>query len=541
MWGLGCSHLRTLLLLLLRELSILMPRDGLSHSTSIALPVLHLSYATVSVNHPSASLMSLMSSAASERAEGGGESRKRKRSVPPHGVPSPSSAPPPPPSSAESSPDTIRGKPLEASSLSYFRSLHSSLQSAADTGSDVELIVAAAYGELRGVEYRLMVNKHGSRCVEALIPHSTPSQLASLLSATRAASFALLVDRHASHPIQRLIERMPRLLMDEQRAAKQAEAGSLSASLLAFCHSLSEPPTVEQSAAVSQLSQPPSSCWPLLLMQEQGSFAVRALARLMSGATDITSQPERSWRLIARSGAPAGGVSSSVSHVSFLRPVLSALVDSVVALKEADRIELAFHATAAPALSEVLVALSAHPHYQSLLESLLLSLLLSTAGHTSAAAAGEGDSPSNAVSVSSQGAAHAAQLIRHRVGSHLFEHILRAARQLPATPTSGTATDHLTFATLARDVLQSDLAELATHPTGNHVLQTALALCTHSEQQFIKRACSTLGSRCQALIGQSTVLSAHPSLSLTVLISATGSQRPMLPSCHEHTDRGLSI
>lgn len=440
---------------------------------------------------------------------GEGRSRKRKRSTKEHDAAASSSTPPPPPPppqhSAPTLPDTIRGKPLEPSSLAYFRSLHSSLQAAADSGTDVQLMVAAAFGELKGLEYRLLVNKHGSRCVEALIAHSTPSQLSTLLSATQSAAFALLIDRNASHPMQQLIERLPRLLLDEQRAGKQDEAGSLSSSLLAFCQSLAEPPTPEQSAAAaSQLSAPPASCWPLLMMQEQGSYAVRSLARLMSGAIDIGGQADKERRPAGPSGAAGSVPPSSVSHVSFLRPVLSALVDSVVGLKEADRIELAFHATAAPALSELLATLSGHPHYHSLLESLLLSMLLTD----------DDRSQSEAVSVSSRGVSHAAQMMRHRAGSHLFEHILRATRQLPATPTgsTGAAAARLTFATLVRDTLQGDMAELAVHSTGNHVLQTALTLCTHNEQHFVKKACTTLGAMCQRLIGQPaahTILPVH--------------------------------
>ena len=442
--------------------------------------------------------------------EGGRRSRKRRRSVTQHGDDSSSSAAT---SEQFSSPSVtpvsaVRGAPLPASSLAYFRSLHSSLQAAADSGSDVQLIVAAAYGELAGVEYRMLVNKHGSRCIEALIAHSTASQLAALLSATRTAAAALLVDRHASHPMQKLIERLPRLLLDEQRAGMQEKVGSLSASLLAFCQSLAESPSTEQgAAAVSQLSAPPSSYWPLLFMQEQGSFAIRALARLMSGATDISSQSDTARPLTARSGSSGSGgsvsgvgyVAPSVSHVSFLRPVLSALVDSVVELKEADRIELAFHTAAAPALSELILTLAAHPHYHSLLEAMLLALVL-TGTHQPTSAVD--DEPSlSAVSVSSRGVAHVAQLVRHRVGSHLFECILLATRQLPPLA-SGQSAETFTFATLVCDTLQGDLAELATHPTGNHVLQTALSLCTHSERHFIKTACSTLGTQCRQLIGQ---------------------------------------
>ena len=316
-----------------------------------------------------------MSSAAG--SDEGGRSRKRKRSAALADSALSSSAAslrPDPPTvppllqsgSLPASPpvDSVRGKPLDASSLAYFRSLHLSLQAAVDSGSDAQLIVAAAYGELAGLEYRLLVNKHGSRCIEALIAHSSPAQLASLLSATRTAAFALLTDRNASHPMQRLVERLPRLLLDEQRAGRQEDIGSLSSSLLAFCRSLAEPPTSEQSAGLSQLSAPPTSCWPLLLTQEQGSFAIRSLARLMSGAADISSRADSGRRHVRpgqSSGPMAGSLPSSVSHVSFLSPVLSALVDSVVELREADRIELAFHATAAPALSELLVALSGHP------------------------------------------------------------------------------------------------------------------------------------------------------------------------------------
>ena len=326
--------------------------------------------------------------------------------------------------------DPIRGAPLSASSLGYFRSLHSSLQAAADSGSDVGLMVAAAYGELKGLEYRLLVNKHGSRCMESLIAHSTPSQLAGLLAGTQNAAFALLIDRNASHAMQRLIERLPKLLQDEQRAGAHHGSDSLSASLLSFCQSLSDVPTSEQSATVTQLSSPPSSCWPLLLLHEQGSFAVRSLARLMSGAADIATQQDKD-RLHrganSASGAQAGSASAgvatsapaSLTHVSFLAPVLAALVDSVVALPSADVVELAFHATAAPALSEVLRALSAHSKYHSLLESLILALLLT-----------EAQSASEDVSVSSRGVSHAGQLMRHRVGSHLFHCSL--------TPSGGT-------------------------------------------------------------------------------------------------------
>ena len=467
-----------------------------------------------------------------EAAAGRSRSRKRQRSA---GQPDSAASAPASlaseldPPSAPSPPDPIRGKPLDASSLAYFRSLHSSLQSARDTGQDVQLLVAAAYGELGGLEYRLLVNKHGSRCIESLLQHSTPSQLAALLSATRTAAFPLLTDRNASHPLQLLIERLPPLLLDEQRAGKQQQPDSLSSALLAFCQSLDQPPSSSQSAdsgeaAVplpSALSNTPSSCWPLLLLQEQGSFAVRSLTRLMSGATDTTRQPDGSGsggsgsRRQQRGGvgtATAGSATAirDVSHVSFLRPVLSALVDSVVGLKEADRIELAFHATAVPALSELLVALSAHPHYHSLLESLLLSLLLSRAAEQPAGSALAEDGAQAGVSVSSRGVAHVAQLCRHRAGSHLVEHMLRAARQLPTNSAAASST-RLSFASLVSDALRSDVAELAAHSTGNHVLQTALALASSSERLFVKEACATLGGSCQQLIGQPHSLAYSPS------------------------------
>ena len=450
--------------------------------------------------------------------DAGGRSRKRKwgdDTSLERSLPSPSPAPLPSTSSSHpSSADSVRGKPLEASSLAYFRSLHSSLQAAADGGEDVQLMVAAAYGELRGLEYRLLVNKHGSRCMEALIAHSTSSQLASLLSATHTAAFALLIDRNASHAMQRLIDRLPQMLMNEQRAGKQDEAGSLSTAVLSFCQSLAAPPSAEQSvAALSQspLSASPSSCWPLLMLQEQGSFAVRSLARLMSGAAhSVTQQPTdgRYTATAARSGPAVPP--ASVSHVAFLRPVLAALVNSVVELKEADCIELAFHPTAAPALYELLVALSTHSHFHSLLHSAVLALLL-TPMPTSATGADEASH--GAISVSSRGVSHCAQLVRHRVGSHLFEHVLRAARHLSAPPgAAAAASTHFTFATLVHDTLQGDIAELAMHSTGNHVLQTALSLCTLSDQPFIKKAGSAIGAMFQALIGQSQ----HPPASSVV-------------------------
>ena len=152
--------------------------------------------------------------------------------------------------------------------------------------AELALLVSAGVAELRGVEYRALVNRQGSRAVERWLPHLTPAQLSTLLQAVTPTAFHLLTDRNASHPLERLLQRLPPLLVAEASESSCASPSSLSSALLRLCQALALPPSTEALSS-STFSTSPSSHWPLLLCNESSSHCMRSLILVLTGQMDV--------------------------------------------------------------------------------------------------------------------------------------------------------------------------------------------------------------------------------------------------------------
>ena len=410
--------------------------------------------------------------------------------------------------------DVLRGRPLAPATLSYFRAIQGKVDAFDDeTGEketedrkeEVNLLVSAALAELKGVEYRLLVNRHGSRAVESLIGRASGDQLTALLSALLPTFFPLATDRNASHTLERLLHRLPPLLIKEAAARPppvkaEGEAGPTPSSvtdvLIALCHFLSSTPSASALAG-STFSSPPSSYWPLLLCNDSSSHLLRSLVLLLTGHVDLppllqhftssstasvpSSSPLPSAVPISRSPAP-----SSVSpQLDF---ALTEAVTSVVELKEADRVELAYHSSASPTLQCLITALASHSTtYSTQLHRLLAALLLTSESSPDAEL-------SASASLSASSASHIQQLSRDRVGSHLMEMLL--------TVSAVVATE--VFDSVVLCWLEGDqLHDLSLHSLGNHVVQRLLsALSSSRHRKLLQRCLKRLRPHLRAYIGQ---------------------------------------
>ena len=421
--------------------------------------------------------------------------------------------------SSSSSPieeDVLRGRPLAPATLSYFRAIQAKIDAfdeqrgdngeSAGDDEEVTLLVSAALTELKGAEYRLLVNRHGSRAVESLIARASGEQLVALLSALLPTFFFLATDRNASHTLERLLHRLPPLLIQEavtrpSQVAPEAESSadtSVTSVLTALCTFLSSSPSTSALAG-STFSSPPSSHWPLLLCNDSSSHLLRSLFLLLTGHVDLPpllqhfaasssslpssspSSPPTSVVPISRSPAP-----SSVSpQLDF---ALTEAVTSIVDLKEADRVELSYHSSASPTLQCLITALASHSTYSTQLQRLLAALLLIDDPST-----GEVES-ATPIQLSATAVSHIDQLSRDRVGSHLMETVL--------TVSAVTAVD--VFESVVRCWSEEQrLHDLSLHSLGNHVVQRLLsALSTSRHRTLLQRCLKRLRPHLRAYIGQ---------------------------------------
>ena len=436
----------------------------------------------------------------------------------------------------------LRGRPLLPSTVAYLRELQGKVEELEEAqqretqrgrgeGEEVEdaaggsvlqaelaLLVSAGVAELRGVEYRALVNRQGSRAVERWLPHLTPAQLSTLLQAVTPTAFHLLTDRNASHPLERLLQRLPPLLVAEASESSCASPSSLSSALLRLCQALALPPSTEALSS-STFSTSPSSHWPLLLCNESSSHCMRSLILVLTGQMDVqralqphpsttasppsvTSSSPPSFLVVAPSGNVAP---SSVSPL--FDGVLASLVSSIAELSDADRVELAFHTSASPALQLLITALASHSTYHSSLRHLIASLTLSSTPSADAAAATTVDiaSPSLPWALSSAGASHLRELSRHRVGSHLVEVVLACSA---AVWCEG-------FDELVRVALLPELDQLARHCWANHVVQRLLAVASNRHRRTLHRCNKALRTHIRAYFGQcpSSIGASTPQLS----------------------------
>ena len=385
----------------------------------------------------------------------------------------------------------LRGPPLPASTLSYFRAVQARVEELeaegqrqrrgaeerAGTALDAEmaLSVSAALRELRGVEYRVLVNRHGSRCVERLVAHCSRAELAELLTQVAPTAPLLFTDRNASHPLQRALRRLPQELRAEEAEQEAADGALLRSALLSLCAALSASPAGAELAS-SPFSVAPSSYWPLLLCSEQASHLARTLFAVLADDEDVERSAPR---------APAQRQQPSASSRPTSRDdsgVFLAVVESLQVLSRADHVELSFHASASPALQTLLQALSTQSErWRPLLRGVLAFVLLSA--------------PTAPFKLSAAAVSHVRLLARHRVGSHLLECAL--------TVSSAAAPD--VFHALCEDALMlpEDAHELAMHPLANHVLQRALTCCAAPQRRMLRRVTKALRPHLREYLSQS--------------------------------------
>ena len=427
----------------------------------------------------------------------------------------------------------VRGRPLPPSTVTYLRELQVKVEqleesmrqrqrqreavgttregasdaeetAVLDARAELSLLVSAGMAELRGVEYRALVNRQGSRAVERWMPHLSSPQLLGLLQAVIPAASELLTDRNASHAVDRLLRRLPPLLVQEAKDDTAAAPHSLSSSLLSLCRTLQQPPS-SVALSSSTLARPPSSHWPLLLCDASASHCMRSLVLVLTGHTaDIPphhQQQQQSGQQASRASSSSSAVlvvsPSATAAPSAVSPVfdgcVSSLVSSLVDLAESDRVELAFHASASPALQLLATALASHSTYHHSLRSLVATLCLSPAP---SAAAAESDS----LALSTAGARHVRELSRHRVGSHLLEVLLSC---LAAVWVQG-------FHCVVTEALLPELQQLALHSTANHVVQRALSAASNAHRRTLQRCNRALRPHMHTLLGQCTA-AAHDS------------------------------
>jgi len=136
------------------------------------------------------------------------------------------------------------------------------------------MLVENLHEETQGLEYRLLVNKYGSRVMERIIPFSTPAQIRSLMARLQNKLSPLFIDRNASHVIQGLLAQVPSLLIDERKNAPETPPASMVDIFTAWCAEL-EPN------------------WLNLSCSQFGSFQVRSILSILSGETQILKSYEK--------------------------------------------------------------------------------------------------------------------------------------------------------------------------------------------------------------------------------------------------------